>query len=108
MSASVNNSGGNTPYRSKEELYFSWWLDELQSAGFIKSWSYELETFTLAKAKSYTWLKHLKTKTNTVAGELLKAHRYTPDFRIEWDINRPRLPFVKSLESGNKILKTDI
>ena len=34
-------------FRSKEELYFSWYLDELMDEGFIDKYEYESREFVL-------------------------------------------------------------
>lgn len=72
-------------YRSEEEKYFSWWLDELVSIGIVNRYMYESNTFTLSKAKSYPLLTIMKTKTKLVEKSLLEGHEYTPDWCIEWN-----------------------
>jgi hypothetical protein len=72
-------------YRSDEELYFSWWLNELQHAGIIKEYMYEVSTFTLSETKWYPILRQLKTKTKVDQLSLMDEHKYTPDFLIEWN-----------------------
>ena len=72
-------------YKSKEELYFSWFLDELKDNGYISHYEYECKSYNLSFKATYTEEKQLKTKTKTVSKHLLAGHVYTPDFKIKWD-----------------------
>jgi len=72
-------------FDSAEELYFSWWADELFKAGYIKSYYLHPETYILSEPYKYKYDKHLKTKTKTIETTLLQPHAYTPDFRITWN-----------------------
>jgi len=71
---------------SKDEVYFSWWLDELQMAGAISTWEYQTPTIELSKKKTYevdTLSPKLK-KPGTKKYQLFPAHTYTADFFIVW------------------------
>lgn len=70
---------------SKEEVYFSWWLNELLDAGFIVDWEYQSKTYTLSERFQYQVCKKLKTKTKIEDRLLLHPHTYTPDFIIKWN-----------------------
>lgn len=70
---------------SKEEVYFSWWLEELQAAGFIRAWGYQSYSFNLSDRVQYQVEKQLKTKVRVDDRLLLHPHSYTPDFFINWD-----------------------
>ena len=72
-------------FRSDDELYFSWWLDELKYFGFIHSWEYESETFTLAEPHKLKYLKKMKTKSKEMEHKFLEKCEYTPDFKIFWN-----------------------
>lgn len=72
-------------YKSKEELYFSWWLDDLKSEGIIEAYQYEPNTFNLSTAHFYDRLILLKTKTKRKEKKLLDIHDYTPDFVVRWN-----------------------
>jgi hypothetical protein len=86
-------------YRSKEELYFSWWLDELKEADYINSWEYEPKSFTLIDKVKYGWSKQLKTKEKHMESTLLNDLCYTPDFRIQWSHKGCNSPFVWQYKS---------
>lgn len=71
---------------SKEELYFSWWLEDMKEAGFVEDYFYEPTTFLLCEkvVKEYTEIIELKTKTkvNNKQITLLQDLQYTPDFKV--------------------------
>ena len=71
-------------FKSKEELYFSWWLDEAEGKGYIAHWDYEVHSFDLSDKVTNTYTKQLKTKMKIVTETILQPHIYTPDFIIEW------------------------
>jgi hypothetical protein len=79
-------------YKNNEELYFSYYLDELIEHKIIKSYTYEQETFTLSEdvVFSYTKITELKTKTKVEnkTKSLLKPCTYTPDFVITFSPKR--------------------
>lgn len=78
-------SQSDITYKSNEELYMSWYLNDLSANNIINRYMYESNTFTLSKAKSYPILRLLKTKTKIDELSLLQEHVYTPDFLIEWN-----------------------
>lgn len=57
-------------FDSKEEQWFSWWLDELKERGYIFQYD-RADSLALSEAH-----KELK----------LRAHEYTPDFSVCWNI----------------------
>ena len=71
-------------FKSKEEQYFSWYLEELRENEFIYSWEYEPFSFNLSEEVRYSYTKRLKTKSKIMDKVLLHKHEYTPDFVIEW------------------------
>lgn len=95
-------------YASDEEKYFSWYLSELQDAGYIRSYISQPESYVLSAPFFYEYDKHLKTKTNIIVQKFVHEHIYTPDFRINWNskarglffntfddrINVKKIPFV--------------
>lgn len=64
-----------TQYKSKEELYFSWYLDELKEQGLISGYEYEIEPYVLFESFTY-YDQQFKKKIN------IREHIYTPDFII--------------------------
>jgi hypothetical protein len=79
-------------YKNDEELYFSYYLDELKENKIIKDYTYEQETFTLSEDIDfyYTKITELKTKTKVEnkRKSLLKPCTYTPDFVVTFSTTR--------------------
>ena len=79
-------------YKNNEELYFSYYLDELKAHKIIKDYTYEEETFLLSKNVefAYTKITELKTKTKVEhkTKSLLKPCTYTPDFVVTFSTKR--------------------
>ena len=71
-------------FKSLEELYFSYYLEELKEAGYIKSWRYEISKFQLTEPYIRTYLKQLKTKIVEKEEFLLHGSSITADFTILW------------------------
>ena len=71
--------------KSKEEYYFSLYLDELIVNGFVESYGYENNTFNLTPKVSSTYKNLSKTNKISIKEEfLLHPSTYTPDFTIIW------------------------
>lgn len=96
-----------TEVDSKEEVYFSWWLDELLSAGFIESWGYHSETFALSDRVQYQVRRQLKTKIRVDDMLLLHPHTYTPDFVVRWEKKADGV-FYNNVESGKDLRECPI
>jgi len=75
-------SGGK--YRSWEELYLSWWLDELIQAGYVESYSYEKRKLILMNEVKVPWFEQKKTGVKEKEHHLFAESTYTPDFEINW------------------------
>jgi hypothetical protein len=74
-------------FQSKEEMYFSWYLDELKDAGYIKKWHYQFPTYPLADTISVPVVKYTpsgKLSKNQKPRTLLQPASYTCDFCIDW------------------------
>jgi len=109
-------------FDSEEEWLFSFYLDELFDAGYIKSWEHHPEAYVLAGPQKYTYLKALKTKTKEVRISLLREHIYSPDFTIEWNktalgiffdtfksqIDLREIPFIANLKVNFDIAQTEL
>jgi len=74
-------------YDSPEELWFSYWLKEVQEAGYINSFVSHPEPFLLSPAFFYSYDKALKTKVKTLETNLLSPHIYTADYSVYWHKN---------------------
>ena len=76
----------NITYRNTEELYFSYYLDELIEQNIVESYEYEPESFELTPEVTFNYIKTTVLKTKTKIEDKTKAllhkHCYTPDFKI--------------------------
>lgn len=68
---------------SDEELWFSWWLDELVGAGYVIDYT-DAKTYLLSEKLDYQYLDIKKTKNTLKEQSLMQQHVYTPDFEIKW------------------------
>jgi hypothetical protein len=73
------------PFDSAEEMYISWYLEELEEARFIQEYRLHPETFKLSPKQEYSITIEGPRKTTEKFYTLLGAHEYTPDFSIRWD-----------------------
>lgn len=72
-------------YRSDEEKYFSWWLDELEEAGYISGYDYENKNWNLSESVNVIFTKILKTKERKEEKNILDRHSYGCDFTIDFE-----------------------
>jgi hypothetical protein len=77
-------------YDSKEELYFTWWLDDAKKAGLVESWHSHPKQFDLTRGFYYNYIGK-STKQYTLA----RPHTYTPDFLICWNNENAKRLFKK-------------
>jgi len=86
-------------YDSNEELWVSYYLDELKQAGFISEWKSQPQEYVLSEPVTYHWTQKLHTKTRKKPYALLQGHKYTPDFAISWN-SCARNVFFNTVEDG--------
>lgn len=73
-------------FDSKEELYFSWWLDQLKAKGYVNRWERNEASWSLTKGLKHTYIKPMKRVENKVMEQtILAPSEYTPDFTIYWE-----------------------
>lgn len=84
-------------FDSKEEEYFSWYLDELIKEGLIKSWC-RPDTITLAQNVK-AWSQKGKAKPKQLV--LLRDQTYTPDFKVWWTSKAVEMGIVTELVTGD-------
>ena len=72
-------------FKSTEEEYFSYYLEDLKEAGYIEWWGYEVSTYILSEPLSLGYLQ-LDKKGNIKAKmeHLLREATITSDFTIKW------------------------
>jgi len=68
------------------ETYFEWWLKEMQTAGYVKSFERETETFIVAPVSSYGRYKRFKRKEKEIESfSLFPEIKYSYDYKIYWN-----------------------
>lgn len=76
----------NTTETNGIEMYFEWWLQELETEGYIESYQREPETVMVIPPYIHEREKHFKTKQNEAEEyALIKSLEYTYDYRIIWN-----------------------
>ena len=68
------------PNDSAIEAHFTWWLDELYSAGILE-WERNEESFELSPRQVYEYYNGKKIVAKTIE----QPHRYKWDFTIQWN-----------------------
>lgn len=66
------------------EVYFCYYLEELQEDGFIEEFRQHDTTWNITPKVSRKYLKQLKTKVNEVEYHVAHPSTYTADFNILW------------------------
>lgn len=74
---------------SSQELHFQYYLEELKTLGFIEEYFNEPESLLINNKVilAYDKIIELKTKTKVLNVEhiLIPEHKYTYDFKIQWN-----------------------
>ena len=103
---------------TNEEIYFTWYLEELQRRGHVERFVFQPQTFEITSKVQYPTLKRFKRKPpETEMHTLLHPHTYTPDFKVYWtpfalnyflklldaraDVYDNKLPFFADVEIEN-------
>lgn len=93
-------------YDSDEELYFAYWLVELEKVGFIESWFRHISPIPVTAGLPHEWTKvtELKTKTKKELKKqwILEPSEYTPDFDVTWTPEAQDILFQR-LEDDTRI-----
>jgi len=92
---------------SEEEVYFSWWLEEVIEAGYVAACGYQAVKYDLSPSQLYDVDTQLKTKIRTDKKTLLQPHTYTPDFSIVWNVAARGL-FYYSISDRKGLSKTPL
>lgn len=94
------------PFDSFEELYMSWWIDELKDAGYIIDAKHHPGVFKLSPVQKFKTLKQLATKQREDEHTILRPHEYTPDWKIVW--NEKAVGLLCKIFDENNVLNKDI
>ena len=106
-------------FRSDDEVFFAWFLDELLEEGYVDNWTYEEETFELVESHKVPWKRQMRTKVREEEFTLIQGCTYQPDFKIYWnekakglfyydaafDIHKPegKLPYFYARDGVSRI-----
>lgn len=73
-------------FDSKEELHFSWYLDELVKLGVVSSYTNDIAPFILNKEYKVNIVIPMKRVPDKVKERIfIREHVYTPDFIVYWN-----------------------
>jgi hypothetical protein len=98
--------GGNMKnnFDSNEELYFSWYLDELKDKGYVNAWEKVETSYTLTPGLQHEYIKKMVRVSNKILQQtILKPSVYTPDFKIYWEPKAIGLFVVNPDDTNDKI-----
>ena len=90
----------NISYDSKEELYFSWYLDTLLENNLIVSWEKITTSMLICDKKTFAF--------NGKPNHLLRDLSYTPDFKIVWNRSAKNLLYINESDVKTKIKYSEI
>lgn len=81
------------------ELYFEWWLLEMQSAGYVVDFIREPEQLLVMDSATYGRYKRFKTKEKEVEEfNLFPKIQYTYDYKIIWNEKAEYLFYEEALK----------
>jgi len=86
---------------SKEEIYFSWYLNELQECGIVERYDYQEYDYLLSYRVKVTQEVQLKTKKKYIHRALLREQTYSPDFVIRFKEGPCLNRFVENYDYQN-------
>lgn len=72
------------PYPSWEELYFSWFLDDLKKYGYVSKVEYQPAPKVIFPQTNIGWTQKMKTKDVRKTHNIFSEITYTTDFKIFW------------------------
>lgn len=90
---------------STGELYFTWWLKDLQDASILNNFE-KGRTFDLTSSFNINYLKELKKATKEVSQNILAEHKYSPDFELHFDHKHSEFDKIVYLYD-KRVLKKD-
>ena len=72
-------------FDSEEERLFYLYLEELKDNGYVRDFTFHVDSFVLSEPVKYSWAKKMKTKSKEMESTLLQGHVYTPDYKVIWE-----------------------
>ena len=97
-------------YDSKEEVYFTWYLEELKAHGFIKKYQYQPKPFDITEPVHAIQIIRRVKKTRTKTVMLLRQHSYQADFLVIWEPKAKNIFFhtIDEITSGSYMRYDDL
>lgn len=69
---------------SQGELWFVYWMEELQNRGYINKFT-RGDSYLLSNELNNHFVKKMKTKSKPCSEVIMKGHSYSVDFEIQWN-----------------------
>ena len=92
-------------FDSKEELYFSWYLDELKRQRYINHWQRNETSYNLFGGLVHSYIKPMKRVEDKILTQtILQPSSYTPDFIIYWEPKAIGIFVSKESKTVGKII----
>jgi len=92
-------------FDSKEELYFSWWLDQLKASKYVNRWERNEASYNLFGGLVHSYIKPMKKVANKILTQtILHPSIYTPDFIIYWEPKAIGIFVSKQSKTEGKIM----
>ncbi|MFT7282456.1 MAG: hypothetical protein ACI9DM_002191 [Cyclobacteriaceae bacterium] len=93
-------------YDSDEEVYFTWYLDELVEAGMVKYYFKNTSPIKLTSEVTHNYVKKMKRVADKqLTQTILKGSEYTPDFDIFFTAQAKGI-FVSQIGDGTEKIDT--
>ena len=88
-------SDSGVVYKSEEELYFSYWLDEAVGVGLVRKYKYQPLPFVLSSEVGFPTKERGKKEKKNL---LLRDHGYQADFLIVWTFKAVSIGLCKHVK----------
>jgi hypothetical protein len=83
-----------TALHSNEELYFSWFLEDLKKEGIVITYNNIEKQFEIGKTVKRTYIKKMKRIDDKIIEDIIvPSIIYTPDYFVKWDTTHPGTKF---------------
>lgn len=90
-------------FESDEEMFMSWYFEELKEIGAVTEIVLQPKSFKLSSEILHTWIKPMKKVADKISEEIImSSHLYTADVLVYWD---PAFlgTIITSLDTTDKI-----
>ena len=92
-------------FDSSEELYFSWYLEQLKASRYINHWERIETSYLLTKGLEHEYIKPMKkVEDKALKQTILAPSSYIPDFIIYWEPKAIGIFVSKESKTVGKII----